>query len=70
VRVRPGFYLNRPEVDKVAHSSTLLAEYAYVLKPQDGLLYTITDVEQLHDWMTSHLEARRLKPVIVFFSND
>ncbi|GAA5931062.1 tRNA (guanine46-N7)-methyltransferase [Sporobolomyces koalae] len=37
-------------------SPTLLAEYAYVLKP-GGLLYTITDVPDLHVWMTSHLAA-------------
>jgi tRNA (guanine-N7-)-methyltransferase len=34
---------------------TLLAEYAYVLRP-GGLLYTITDVPDLHTWMVSHLE--------------
>lgn len=33
-----------------------MAEYAYVLRP-GGLLYTITDVPDLHVWMTSHLEA-------------
>lgn len=37
-----------------SHSPTLLAEYAYVLRP-GGLLYTITDVPDLHTWMTSHL---------------
>ncbi|GAA6062803.1 hypothetical protein JCM10212_006164 [Sporobolomyces blumeae] len=37
-------------------SPTLLAEYAYVLRP-GGLLYTITDVPDLHTWMTSHLAA-------------
>ncbi|KZO96745.1 tRNA-methyltransferase [Calocera viscosa TUFC12733] len=37
-------------------SPTLLAEYAYVLKP-GGLLYTITDVKDLHDWMVEHLTA-------------
>ncbi|GAA6000608.1 hypothetical protein JCM5350_003943 [Sporobolomyces pararoseus] len=37
-------------------SPTLLAEYAYVLRP-GGLLYTITDVPDLHVWMTSHLAA-------------
>ncbi|BGP19981.1 hypothetical protein JCM10213_006758 [Rhodosporidiobolus nylandii] len=35
-------------------SPTLLAEYAYVLRP-GGLLYTITDVPDLHEWMTGHL---------------
>jgi tRNA (guanine-N7-)-methyltransferase len=37
-------------------SPTLLAEYAYVMRP-GGIVYTITDVRDLHDWMRSHLEA-------------
>lgn len=37
-------------------SPTLLAEYAYILRP-DGILYTITDVEDLHIWMVKHLTA-------------
>src|ERR1700731_617861 len=37
-------------------SPTLLAEYAYVLKP-GGIVYTITAVADLHHWMKSHLEA-------------
>lgn len=37
-------------------SPTLLAEYAYVLRP-GGIVYTITDVRDLHDWMKSHLAA-------------
>ncbi|KAG5339290.1 hypothetical protein C0989_004898 [Termitomyces sp. Mn162] len=37
-------------------SPTLLAEYAYALQP-GGIVYTITDVKDLHDWMRSHLEA-------------
>jgi len=36
-------------------SPTLLAEYAYVMRP-GGIIYTITDVRDLHDWMRSHLE--------------
>lgn len=35
-------------------SPTLVAEYAYALKV-GGLLYTITDVPDLHTWMTSHI---------------
>lgn len=35
-------------------SPTLLAEYAYILRP-GGLLYTITDVPDLHVWMTGHI---------------
>ena len=37
-------------------SGTLLAEYAYVMAP-GGILYTITDVNALHEWMVGHLEA-------------
>ncbi|KIM39697.1 hypothetical protein M413DRAFT_19518 [Hebeloma cylindrosporum] len=37
-------------------SPTLLAEYAYVLRP-GGIVYTITDVKDLHDWMRVHLSA-------------
>ncbi|PAV72611.1 hypothetical protein WR25_21067 [Diploscapter pachys] len=37
----------------------LLAEYAYCLRP-GGLVYTITDVEDLHDWMVLHLNEHPL----------
>ncbi|KAI0297287.1 putative methyltransferase-domain-containing protein [Multifurca ochricompacta] len=37
-------------------SPTLLAEYAYVLRP-GGIVYTITDVEDLAEWMKAHLSA-------------
>lgn len=40
-------------------STTLNAEYAYVLRP-GGIVYTITDVEDLHDWMVEHLDAHPL----------
>ncbi|KAK6511907.1 tRNA (guanine-N(7)-)-methyltransferase (tRNA(m7G46)-methyltransferase) [Arthrobotrys musiformis] len=36
-------------------SRTLLAEYAYILRP-GGIIYTITDVEDLHLWMAKHLD--------------
>jgi tRNA (guanine-N7-)-methyltransferase len=36
-------------------SPTLLAEYAYVLRP-GGIIHTITDVKDLHEWMVKHLE--------------
>ncbi|KAK6542177.1 tRNA (guanine-N(7)-)-methyltransferase (tRNA(m7G46)-methyltransferase), variant 2 [Orbilia ellipsospora] len=36
-------------------SPTLIAEYAYILRP-GGIIYTITDVENLHLWMAKHLE--------------
>jgi tRNA (guanine-N7-)-methyltransferase len=37
----------------------LLAEYAYVLK-EGGMIYTITDVLDLHNWMVQHLELHPL----------
>ncbi|KAJ1979048.1 tRNA (guanine-N(7)-)-methyltransferase (tRNA(m7G46)-methyltransferase) [Dimargaris xerosporica] len=40
-------------------SPTLLAEYAYVLRP-GGIIYTITDVKDLHEWMVKHLTAHPL----------
>lgn len=40
-------------------TNTLLSEYAYVLK-EDGILYTITDVFDLHQWMKSHLDEHPL----------
>ncbi|MBZ4217783.1 tRNA (guanine-N(7)-)-methyltransferase, partial [Klebsiella aerogenes] len=36
-----------------------LAEYAYLLKP-GGLLYTITDVEDLANWTKARLDAHPL----------
>jgi tRNA (guanine-N7-)-methyltransferase len=36
-------------------SPTLLAEYAYVMRP-GGIIYTITDVHDLHEWMKKHLD--------------
>lgn len=37
-------------------STTLNSEYAFVLRP-GGIVYTITDVEDLHQWMVQHLDA-------------
>ena len=36
-------------------SYTLNSEYAYVLKP-GAVVYTITDVKDLHEWMKGHFE--------------
>ncbi|CAI6250006.1 unnamed protein product [Periconia digitata] len=36
-------------------SYTLNSEYAYVLRP-GGIVYTITDVKDLHEWMVGHFE--------------
>ncbi|KTW32247.1 tRNA (guanine-N(7)-)-methyltransferase [Pneumocystis jirovecii RU7] len=38
---------------------TLLTEYAFILRPQ-GIIYTITDVEDLHNWMVAHLDHHPL----------
>lgn len=40
-------------------SNTLLSEYAYALRV-GGLVYIATDVPELFDWMSSHLEAHPL----------
>ncbi|XP_028161898.1 tRNA (guanine-N(7)-)-methyltransferase [Ostrinia nubilalis] len=37
----------------------LLSEYAYVLA-EEGIVYTITDVKDLHDWMVLHFEEHPL----------
>ena len=37
-------------------SATLVAEYAFVLRP-GGVVYTITDVEDLHLWMAGHFRG-------------
>lgn len=36
-------------------SYTLNSEYAHVLRP-GGIVYTITDVKDLHEWMVGHFE--------------
>lgn len=37
-------------------TSTLNSEYAFVLRP-GGIVYTITDVEDLHIWIVHHFNA-------------
>ncbi|KAJ1667126.1 tRNA (guanine-N(7)-)-methyltransferase (tRNA(m7G46)-methyltransferase) [Coemansia sp. RSA 1813] len=37
-------------------SATMLAEYAYIMRI-GGIIYTITDVKDLHDWNVKHLDA-------------
>ena len=37
-------------------STTLNSEYAYVVRP-GGIIYTITDVDDLHKWMVQHFDA-------------
>ncbi|KAL8614306.1 tRNA (guanine-N(7)-)-methyltransferase [Nucella lapillus] len=52
------FLFPDPHFKKTKHkwriiSTTLLAEYAYVTRV-GGLVYTITDVKDLHEWMVQH----------------
>lgn len=54
------FLFPDPHFKKTKHkwriiSQTLLAEYAYVIAV-GGIVYTITDVQDLHDWMVSHFD--------------
>ncbi|KAK2703147.1 hypothetical protein QYM36_018344 [Artemia franciscana] len=58
------FLFPDPHFKKAKHkwriiNKTLLAEYAYVLR-EGGLIYTVTDVEDLYQWMTSHFEEHPL----------
>jgi tRNA (guanine-N7-)-methyltransferase len=41
-------------------SERLLTEYAYLLKPDVGRLYAITDVKDLHDWHVAKCQAHPL----------
>lgn len=42
-------------MDILLSTSALCSEYAYVLRPS-GIVYTITDVEDLADWMRTTFE--------------
>ncbi|XP_023153449.1 tRNA (guanine-N(7)-)-methyltransferase [Amphiprion ocellaris] len=58
------FLFPDPHFKKTKHkwriiSSTLLAEYAYTLRV-GGLVYTITDVEEVHLWMVKHFTEHPL----------
>ena len=59
------FLFPDPHFKKAKHkwriiNDTLLAEYAYVLKKDEGKIYTMTDVHELHLWMTEHLDKHPL----------
>ncbi|XP_028577340.2 tRNA (guanine-N(7)-)-methyltransferase isoform X2 [Podarcis muralis] len=64
-QLRKMFFLfPDPHFKKTKHkwriiSTTLLAEYAYVLR-EEGLVYTITDVEEVHRWMVKHFKEHPL----------
>jgi len=58
------FLFPDPHFKKTKHkwriiNDTLLAVYAFVLR-EGGLIYTITDVKDLHVWMVDHLDAHPL----------
>lgn len=58
------FLFPDPHFKKTKHkwriiNDTLLAVYAFVLRV-GGLVYTITDVKDLHVWMVDHLDAHPL----------
>jgi len=53
----PHFKAKRHKWRIVSYS--LCAEYAFILQP-GGILYTITDVLQLHEWMVAHLDSHPL----------
>ncbi|KAK0409822.1 hypothetical protein QR680_004781 [Steinernema hermaphroditum] len=53
-----------PHFKKAKHkwriiTPALIAEYAYLLRP-GGIIYTISDVEDLHIWMKKHLSEHPL----------
>ena len=55
------FLFPDPHFKKTKHkwriiNPSLLAEYAFILE-EGGVIYTATDVEDLHQWMTEHLTA-------------
>lgn len=52
----PDPHFKRANVRRRVINVSLLAEYAYVLR-EGGLLYTITDVRDLHNWMVANCEA-------------
>ncbi|XP_069087022.1 tRNA (guanine-N(7)-)-methyltransferase [Pleurodeles waltl] len=64
-QLRKMFFLfPDPHFKKTKHkwriiSTTLLAEYGYVLRT-GGLVYTITDVEEVHEWMAKHFKEHPL----------
>lgn len=64
------FLFPDPHFKKTKHkwriiNTSLLAEYAYLLQ-EGAIVYTATDVEDLHEWMVEHLSAfplfQRLSP--------
>jgi tRNA (guanine-N7-)-methyltransferase len=68
------FLFPDPQFKKKKHkwriiSQQLLAEYAYVLK-ESGRVYIATDVKDLYDWMTGHLELHPLFESVIDHTSD
>jgi tRNA (guanine-N7-)-methyltransferase len=55
----PDPHFKKAKLNRRIISTGLLAEYAYALR-EGGLLYTITDVRDLHNWMVAHLDVHPL----------
>merc|ERR1711971_380429 len=58
----PDPHFKRKNHSRRIISERLLTEYAYLLKPDVGRLYCITDVKDLHDW---HVEKCGAHPSLV-----
>jgi tRNA (guanine-N7-)-methyltransferase len=56
----PDPHFKRSNYRRRIVNASFLAYYAYILKPPHALLYTITDVYDLHIWMTSALDEHPL----------
>lgn len=56
----PDPHFKRKNFPRRIVSTRLLDEYAYVLRPQVGKLYTITDVQALHEWHVAQCAAHPL----------
>lgn len=56
----PDPHFKRKNHSRRIVSTRLLAEYAYILKPQVGRLYCITDVKELHEWHVLKCDAHPL----------
>ncbi|CAG8602593.1 22992_t:CDS:2 [Gigaspora margarita] len=69
-----------PTIELVIYDGQTTTEYAYVLRV-GGIIYTISDVKDLHEWMVKHLDEHPLferipdeevekDPVIPFVRTD
>merc|ERR1712029_460703 len=63
----PDLHFKKKNHPRRIISERLLTEYVYLLKPEEGRLYCITDVKDLHDW---HVEKCGSHPLLVGLSKD